>query len=120
MHTDNFVKDLFAIVDRMDGASLASKMTEDGVFRFGNIPGITGRDNVTAFLDNFFQSIQAIRHDQLEGWVIDNTRFGTGRVTYTRHNGTELSVPFSVILKMKGGLIHEYLIFVDGSELYKQ
>ena len=51
---------------------------------------------------------------------VDDKRFATGRVTYTRHDDSTLQVPFSVILKMQGDLIDEYLIFVDTSELYKQ
>ena len=120
MSHDNFVKDLFATVDNMDGASLAGMMTPNGLFRFANIPGVQGREAIIAFLENFFQSIKAIKHDQLEDWTIGDTRFATGRVTYTRHDDTALSVPFANILRMKDGLIDEYLIFVDASALYSQ
>jgi len=119
MSTDNFIKDMYSIVDAKNGAALASMMTENGTFRFANIPGVQGRENIVGFLDNFFQSIKGIAHDQLEDWKVDDTRFATGRVTYTRHDDTTLPVPFSVILKMQENLIDEYLIFVDASELYK-
>jgi ketosteroid isomerase-like protein len=119
MSTDNFVKDMYGIVDAKDGAALAAIMTEDGIFRFANIPAVQGKEAITGFLDNFFQSIKGIAHDQLEDWKVDSTRFATGRVTYTRHDDSALAVPFSVILKMQGDLIAEYLIFVDASELYK-
>ncbi len=120
MSTDNFIKDMYGIVDAKDGAALAAMMTENGIFRFANIPGVEGREAIIGFLDNFFKSIKGIAHDQLEDWKVDDTRFAIGRVTYTRHDDSALAVPFSVILKMKGNLIHEYLIFVDASELYKQ
>ena len=120
MSTDNFIKDMYGIVDAKDGAALAAMMTENGIFRFANIPGVEGREAIIGFLDNFFGSIKGIAHDQLEDWKVDDTRFATGRVTYTRHDDSALAVPFSVILKMQGVLIHEYLIFVDASELYKQ
>jgi len=119
MSNDNFIKEMYSIVDAMDGAALASKMTENGIFRFANIPGVEGREAITGFLDNFFQSIKGIKHGQIEDWMVDNTRFATGQVSYTRHDDSTLVVPFSVILKMQGELIHEYLIFVDASELYK-
>ena len=119
MSTDNFIKDMYSVVDAKDGAALSAMMTENGIFRFANIPGVQGRENIAGFLDNFFQSIKGIAHDQLEDWKVDDTRFATGRVTYTRHDDSLLPVPFSVILKMKGDLIDQYLIFVDASELYK-
>ncbi len=119
MSTDNFIKDMYGAVDAMNGAGLAAMMTENGIFRFANIPAVEGREAITGFLDNFYQSIKGIAHDQIEDWKIDDTRFATGRVSYKRHDDSILQVPFSVLLKMKGDLIHEYLIFVDGSELYK-
>lgn len=119
MSTDNFVKDMYGIVDAMSGAKLAELMTEGSVFRFANIPAVQGKEAVIGFLDNFFQSIKGIKHSEIEDWKTDNTRFATGNVTYTRHDDSELSVPFSVILKMQGDLINEYLVFVDTSELYK-
>jgi len=119
MSTDNFIKDMYSIVDAKDGAALAALMTENGIFRFANIPGVEGTEAITGFLENFYQSIKGIRHEQIEDWKVDNTRFATGMVTYTRHDDSTLSIPFSVILKMQGDLIHEYLIFVDASELYK-
>jgi ketosteroid isomerase-like protein len=120
MSTDNYIKDMYKVVDAMDGKGLTAMMTENGSFRFANMPAVTGTAAITEFLDNFFQSIKGIGHDQLEDWKVDDTRFATGRVTYTRHDDSSLQVPFSVILKMQGELISEYLVFVDASELYKQ
>lgn len=120
MSTDNFIKNMYRVVDAMEGAKLAEMMTENGIFRFANIPAVEGREAIAAFLDNFYQSIKKIEHSRLEDWQVEDTRFATGIVTYTRYNDTTLSVPFSVILKMQGDLIHEYLIFVDTSELYQQ
>jgi len=119
MSTDNFVKDMYGIVDAMSGAKLAELMTENSIFRFANIPAVQGKEAVTGFLDNFFQSIKGIKHSEIEDWKTDNTRFATGIVTYTRHDDSNLSVPFSVILKMQGDLINEYLVFIDASELHK-
>ena len=40
-----------------------------------------------------------------------------GQVTYTRHDGSQLSVPFANIFKLRDGLIGEYRIFGDFSAL---
>lgn len=119
MSTGTFVKDMYKIVDAKDGAALAALMTEDGIFKFANLPAVQGTENITAFLDGFFQSIKGIAHSQIEDWMTDNTRFAIGTVSYTRQDDSTLAVPFSVVLKMKGDLIAEYLVYVDTSELYK-
>jgi ketosteroid isomerase-like protein len=119
MNTDTYIQDMYRVVDSMDGAGLAAMMTGDGIFRFANAPGVEGREAITGFLDNFYQSIKKIRHDQLQDWKVDDMRFATGRVSYTRHDDSTLEVPFSVVLKMDGELIKEYLVYVDASELYQ-
>lgn len=119
MSKNTFVKDMYKIVDAKDGAALATMMTEDGIFKFANLPAVQGTDNIIAFLDGFFQSIKGIAHSQIEDWMIDNSRFAIGTVTYTRQDDSTLAVPFSVVLKMRGDMIAEYLIYVDASELYK-
>ena len=114
------IKKLFESIDSFDTEGLLSYLDENAIFRFGNMPAITGKSQIGPFLDGFFKSIKAIRHDQIEIWEVDNVRIMNGRVTYTRHDGSELSVPFSNTFKMRGDKIKDYLIFADTSELYKE
>ena len=111
---------LFEAIDRFDSAAMVSGLTEDAVFRFAKIPQVEGKKNIHEFVDNFFKSIKAIRHSGLEVWSLDGVIFVKGRVTYTRHSGTELSVDFSNTFKMRDGKIQQYLIFVDNSTLYTE
>lgn len=119
MTTENYIKELYRAIDGKDTAALVNAMTETGTFRFANIPGVQGKANITAFLDGFFQSIKSIRHSGLENWMAGGVHFVTGNVTYTRLDDFSITVPFAVILKMQGDLIHEWLIFVDNSPLYQ-
>jgi hypothetical protein len=41
-----------------------------------------------------------------------------GQVTYTRHDGSQLSVPFANVLKLDGTRVREYLVFADASTLW--
>jgi ketosteroid isomerase-like protein len=119
MTQDNFIIEIYRAIDAKDTARLVSHMTEDSLFRFANIPPVEGKDNISAFLGGFFQSIKAIRHSELEYWNVADVWFVTGKVNYTRLDELTLKVPFGVLLKMKNELIKEFLIFVDNSELYK-
>lgn len=104
----------------MDAASLTACMTPDAVFRFSNMPPITGSSAILPFLTGFFNSIKAIRHSELEIYEIGNTIITNGVVTYTRHSGSEYNCNFSNTFKMNDGLIGQYLIFVDNSRLYTE
>jgi len=119
MIQNNFITELYRAIDAKDASKLVSNMTEDSIFRFANIPAVEGKENITAFLAGFFQSIKSIFHSDLEYWNAVDVWFVTGYVNYTRFDDSVLKVPFAVLLKMKADLIREFLIFVDNSELYK-
>jgi len=119
MTQDKYIPEMYRMVDAMDTPGFVNLFTADGIFRWANMEPVAGKENITAFLSGFFQSIKAISHTDLEYWQVPGVRFATGYVNYTRHNNSLLRVPFSVILKFKGDLINEFLIFVDTSELYK-
>ncbi len=119
MTQNHYILEMYRKVDAMDTTGFVNLFTEDGSFRWANMPPVVGKQNLTAFLNGFFQSIKAISHTDLEYWDLPATRIATGFVTYTRLNDTLLRVPFSVIIKFQGDLINEFMIFIDTSELYK-
>ena len=118
MNTSELVKSVYNAIDKRDPETFANFMTHDGIFRFANIPAVQGKEAIRDFVDQFFKSIKGIRHSDLEHWVDDTAIFVNGNVHYTRHDDSVLSVPFSVTWKMNKEKIHEYLIFIDNSELY--
>jgi ketosteroid isomerase-like protein len=118
MAQGDFINKMYQAIDRKDTSGLMGFMTEDSIFRFANIPAVEGKDNIASFLDAFFAGIKSIRHSGIEYWNSGNAWFITGNVSYTRPDDFTLTVPFGVLLKMKGDLIKEYLVFVDNSSLY--
>ena len=85
----------------------------------GNNRVITGKNNIFEFVAGFFQSIKAIRHKNLEVYELEGIRFVLGNVTYTRLDGSTLSVDFSNTFRLNGNKIKDYLIFIDNSELFR-
>ena len=119
MELISFVTEVYQSIDRADAAKFASYLTPNGSFRFANHPSVTGNQEVEDFVDGFFKSMKCISHSNLEYWATEDAVFVNGTVTYTRHNETTLSLPFSCTWKMKEHLIDQYLIFIDSSELYQ-
>jgi len=119
MELKTLVSTVYQSIDHADAAKFASYISPEGIFRFANIPAVKGNKAIEVFVESFFKSLKGINHSNLESWSSDNVIFVNGNVKYTRHNNSSLEVPFSCTWKMKEGLIDEYLVFVDTSELYK-
>lgn len=111
--------DLFASIDKMDAAAFGSHLHPDVEFRFGNGDSVNGKENATAAVAGFFSSIKAIHHKMEDVQVCGDLVPSHGRVTYTRHDGSTLNVPFANMFYMQDNLIRKYYIFVDTSQLYQ-
>ena len=110
--------DLFRSIDRMDADAFSAFLDDQATFRFGNAQPVIGREAVKAVVGQFFASIQALSHDVAQVWDHGDTLVCHGTVTYTRRDGSRLSVPFANVFSLKGDRITRYLIFADTSALY--
>lgn len=111
---------LFERIDAKDTGGFLQFLEEDAEFRFGNADPIHGREAIAAAVDGFFQSIAASRHRVEHLWEDPGTRACQGSVRYTRHDGTQLTLPFANVFYMDGERIERYLIFIDLAPLYSE
>ncbi len=84
MTTPAMVTNLFKTVDELDVKGFLSFLTDDATFTFANVPGVTGHDEIGAFIGGFFSSINGIHHVLHDTWEHPDTIICRGEVTYTR------------------------------------
>ena len=111
---------LFAAIDAKDAASFVSYLTEDAVFRFGSAPPVQGREQIREAVNAFFASIAGCRHTISNSLRNGPTLVCEGEVAYQRHDGREVTVPFTDIFEYEGDLIAHYKIYIDISPLYAE
>ncbi len=109
---------LFKAIDAKDAETFVSFLTDDAVFRFGNAAPACGRAAVRQAVAGFFTSIASLRHTLRDSWAHPDAVVLHGEVTYTRHDSSQLTVPFANVFKMQGPLVREYLVFADVSALF--
>jgi len=111
-------KDLFASIDAMDTERFLSFIHEDGTFRFGSSPPVTGREGIRAAVESFFATFAALRHEVGQLIAQDNAVACEGTVTYTRHDGSTITLPFANMFGVEDGLISTYHVYIDIGPLY--
>jgi len=116
----SMLSQLFQSVDERDAGRFAGFLSEDCTFVFANQPPVSGRGAVREAVAAFFASVAGLSHTVTDFWEVPGGLVCHGTVTYTRRDGSTLSVPFANILKLRDGLIYDYRIFADISELYRQ
>ena len=115
---DDDIHALFDAIDNRDAARFAGFLAPGVSFRFANADTVNGRSEVAEAVSGFFASIRALSHDVQR--IIHQAPYVIceGRVTYTRHDASELEVPFLNLFEIRDGLIEDYRIYIDASALY--
>jgi ketosteroid isomerase-like protein len=119
MTTPAWVTSLFDDIDRKDADAFANRFAPEGSFQWGNLPLLAGREAVRATVTGFFGSIAALRHRLSDCWEVPGGVVVVGQVTYTRLDGSELSVPFADVLRLRDAEVTHYQIYIDTSLLYQ-
>lgn len=114
------------VVDRKDADGFAAAFTTDAWLRFASSPPVVGRDAIRAAIAHFFTTFQALRHEPVASWVVDETLILEARVTYTRHDGRLVTIPAVTIFRLvhpgiavRGEpVVDQCRIYVDLAPLY--
>lgn len=110
--------DLFAAIDAKDTERFLGFLTAEASFRFGSTPAAHGSDAVRAAVDGFFATIAGCKHQLGRVVAEDGVNICEGEVTYTRLDGSEITLPFANVFELEGNLISAYKIYADAGPLY--
>ena len=90
---------------------------DDGNMTLANAPTLHGKEAILTFAGPYFKSMHHQKHHlEAEYRPNESTVIVEGRSTLTRHDGTELIVPFSGFFNLRGGLIASYRAYCDMSK----
>ncbi len=118
MTQDALLVELFAAIDDMDTERFVGFLTEDAVFRFGSAAPAAGREEIRQAVSGFFDSIAGLRHTLHQALSEGETLVCEGEATYTRHDTSEITLPFVNVFEFDGGLIARYKIYSDIGPLF--
>lgn len=120
MTIPQWIHQLFTTIDGRDAQQFVTFLTEDARFRFGNAPEVRGRVQIQEAVAGFFGTIQGLQHRIINTWIHPDTVICQGEVTYTRLDGSQLTLPFTNIFGLAGKHVAEYLIYMDITPLYAE
>jgi ketosteroid isomerase-like protein len=109
---------LCATIDAKDTRGFAGYLADDCEFRFANGPSVSGHDAIGAAVDAFWASIRASEHHVSECWSGADSAACEGTCTYTRHDGSTITLPFVDVLHFRGEKAAKYCIYMDVGPLY--
>lgn len=118
--TKSWLESIGRTIDAKDGEAFAKFITENGSFRFGNQPPVTGRKAIADYVNYFFTMHKGSAHEIVNCWNDGKSIVWQGKVTYTRMDDRKVDVNFTNIFYMDGDLITDYLIYIDNAPLFEK
>jgi ketosteroid isomerase-like protein len=117
---DRDIGGIFAAIDTFDTSGFLGFLTEDAVFRFGSAPAVEGKAAIGEAVNGFFSTIAGCSHRVDKTLSDSDTLVCEGEVTYQRHDGTKITVPFTDIFEYENDRISRYKIYIDIAPLYAE
>ena len=111
---------LLAVIDARDADGFVAFLTPDAEFRFGNAPAVHGREAIRAAVAGFFTVIAGCRHRLIGAWNGPGTAVCEGEVTYTRLDGSTVTIPFVNVFELRGERVASYRIYIDNAPLFSR
>jgi ketosteroid isomerase-like protein len=110
---------LFADIDSMEPDAFARHLAEDVSFRFGNAPQVRGRAAVRETWAAFCETVDGVQHEPVGRWDVGDASIAEAEVTYTRKDGSRITVPVVTIYRPGGGEpITDYRVYIDLAPLF--
>lgn len=116
--SQEWVREYFATVDKLNADNIIANFVEDGRFRFGNAEPVVGNAAIRDALLEFFSAIKAMHHENVGLWLGDNSAVFEAEVTYTRQDGTTVTLPCASILRFRGNLIYDFRMVMDATPVF--
>lgn len=118
MPTIEWWNELFAAIDAKDTDGFLRFLTDEAEFRFGSSPASHGHAEIGAGVAAFFAMIGGCSHRALRTWEDRDSAVCQGEVTYTRLDGSTITLPFVNVFDFRGDKVARYLIYNDLAPLF--
>jgi ketosteroid isomerase-like protein len=109
---------IFAAIDSADAEGFAGFLADDAHFRVGNAPTMIGRNAIRVAVAGFFGTVASSQHRLHYIWDGIGSTVCEGEVTYGRHDGSSVTLPFVNVLCLEDTKIASYRIYIDNSPLF--
>lgn len=114
----DWVRTVYDDADRLDAAAYSKHFAPTASFSLANNPPMTGPGEIEAGLKGFFGTIAGMRHTFTHRYTEGQVEVMEADVTYTRLDGSTVTVPGAAVIERDGDTIVAMRSYVDIAPLF--
>lgn len=104
-------------LDGKDADAFVGFLTEDATFRYGSQSPVKGRAAIRDYVSAFLGGVHGLSHRVTDKWQHEQTLICQGEATYSKLDGSEVTVPFVNVMGLQKDKIRDYRVYVDPTPL---
>jgi len=113
LDTTQLIQQIHKADEALDVDAFVNLLASDVELRLGSSPSVQGKEQVRQAIAYFFGTIKGIKHRLIQFWEQGDTIIFQAEVTYTRHDGSQVTLPYVDVLERSDGLVKNYKIYID-------
>lgn len=119
--TGDWITEFFQDADSLQIDRLSTWFADDIEVHFGNQPAIKGKEGAKQAFEGFWSSISGMGHERVDRVQNGDMAVQMATVTYTRHDGSKVSLPVASHLRLAGPhSIDRLWIYIDLAPLFAE
>ena len=112
-------RDVFAVIDAMDVATLGSLFAENGRVTFANSAPLVGVAEIRRGATLFYETMAGLHHTIVNEWHVDGETIVELKVSYDRKDGRQVTIPCVTIFHSDDDdKIDDYRVYFDVAPIY--
>jgi ketosteroid isomerase-like protein len=112
-------RDVFAVIDAMDVATLGSLFAENGRVTFANSAPLVGVAEIRRGATQFYETMAGLHHTIVNEWHVDGETIVELKVSYDRKDGRQVTIPCVTIFHSDDDdKIDDYRVYFDVAPIY--
>ena len=116
--TVDWIERQYETVDGMDMDGFLPFIDDEAQLRFGNSEPASGHDQIRRAVDEFWDSIEDLRHEFTGIWERDDVVVLEASIRYTKLDGEAMYIPVTTIIEREGEIVTALRIYGDMAPLY--
>lgn len=113
------VRHLISLFEEFKAAEALELFTDDATYRFGNFPTAVGKEQIRqAAASSHMDFIKGISFKIIELVEVGDAVFCEMEITYTKTDGSTVTLPCTDVFRMQNEKIKEMRIYMDPSPLF--
>jgi hypothetical protein len=114
---EHWLRDFFRALEELDPDELLPYFDETACLRLGEGSPVVGKVDIRRAIVRFFETLRGMHYEHVGFWITEGSAVLEAEVTYTRRDGSTVTLPTASILRFEHRQVTDYHVLSEPAQL---